>query len=125
MFNFFKKQEQEPKNFEEILTSFQDLKKDFKKLSRKVAICQEKYIDSVQKVGMVRFNPFSEVGGDQSFSVALLDGSNNGIVITSLYIREGNRVYGKPVNNGQSKYQLSDEENKAVEKAINNNESKE
>jgi hypothetical protein len=125
MFNFFKKQEQEPKNFEEILTSFQDLKKDFKKLSRKVAICQEKYIDSVQKVGMVRFNPFSEVGGDQSFSVALLDGSNNGIVITSLYIREGNRVYGKPVNNGQSKYQLSNEENKAVEKAINNNESKE
>jgi len=125
MFNFFKKQEQEPKNFEEILTSFQDLKKDFKKLSRKVAICQEKYIDSVQKVGMVRFNPFSEVGGDQSFSVALLDGSNNGIVITSLYIREGNRVYGKPINNGQSKYQLSNEENKAVEKAINNNESKE
>ena len=126
MFNFFKKNKKEPENFEEILTSFQDLKKDFKKLSKKVAIYQKKSIDSIQKVGMIRFNPFSEVGGDQSFSVALLNDNNDGIVITSLYVREGNRVYGKPIENGQSKYQLSDEENKALEKAIlkENNETK-
>ena len=121
MFNFFKKNKKEPENFEEILISFQELKREFKKLSKKVAIYQKKSIDSIQKVGMIRFNPFSEVGGDQSFSVALLNDNNDGVVITSLYTREGNRVYGKSIKNSQSEYQLSEEETKAIEQAINKN----
>jgi len=74
---------------------------------------------SVQKVGIIRFNPFSEVGGDQSFSVALLNEKDDGIVITSLYTRQENRVYGKPIKNGQSEYTLSEEEKQAIEKAKN------
>ncbi len=66
---------------------------------------------------MVRFNPFKEIGGDQSFSIALLDSNNDGIVITSLYGREGNRVFGKPIKNGKSRYLLSGEEKKAIEQA--------
>lgn len=76
---------------------------------------------SVQKVGMVRFNPFQEVGGDQSFSVALLDGNNDGFVVTSLYTRSENRVYGKPIKGGVSEYSLSNEEKEAVGKAIGKN----
>ena len=68
-------------------------------------------------MGIVRFNPFSGVGSDQSFSVALLDKNDNGIVITSLYNREGNRVYAKPIKTGVSEYLLSTEEKSAIEKA--------
>ena len=69
---------------------------------------------SIQKVGVVRFNPFKETGGDQSFVIALLDSYNNGLVITSLFTRQGNRVYSKPVKEGQSKYPLSKEELEAL-----------
>ena len=64
----------------------------------------------IQKTAVVRFNPFSDVGSDQSFSAALLDFYNNGLVISSFYTREGTRIYSKPIKNGLSKYQLSKEE---------------
>lgn len=70
-----------------------------------------------QKSGLVRFNPFKQTGSDQSFSIALLDSRDNGFVITSLYGREENRVYGKPVEQGESNYSLTEEEQRAIEKA--------
>lgn len=73
---------------------------------------------SVQKVGVVRFNPFKDTGGDQSFAIALLDKDNNGLVISSLYSREGTRVYTKPIEKGISSYHLSDEEKQAITKAM-------
>ncbi len=73
---------------------------------------------SVHKVGVVRFNPFKDLGGDQSFSIALLDGENSGLVFSSLHSREGNRVYAKPVSKGKAvKYPLTDEEIEAIRKA--------
>lgn len=86
--------------------------KKFDKYLEKMALA------SIQKVGVVRYNPFKEVGGDQSFSIALLNSQNNGFVITSLYGREMNRVYGKPIKKGKSEYQLSEEEEKAIEEAV-------
>jgi len=124
MFNFFKKTKKEPENFEEILTHFQNLKKDFEKILKEMASLKKESKFSIQKIGMIRFNPFSGVGGDQSFSVALLDANNNGVVITSLYVREGNRVYAKPVKKGESKYELSTEEKKVIARAINSGNSK-
>lgn len=73
---------------------------------------------SIQKVGVVRFNPFKDTGGDQSFAIALLDKDNNGLVISSLYSREGTRIYTKPVEKGNSSYHLSDEEEQAIKKAM-------
>src|SRR4030042_3214052 len=73
---------------------------------------------SVHKGGVVRFNPFKDLGGDQSFSVALLDGENSGLVISALHTREGNRVYSKPVEKGKAvKYPLTDEEQEAIKRA--------
>jgi hypothetical protein len=118
MFKFFKKNKKEPKDFKEILAYFNGLEKNFEKLSQELENLKEQSKLHIQKIGILRFNPFSEVGGNQSFSIALLDGSNNGVVITSLYSREGNRVYGKPVKNGQSEYSLSEEEKLAIEKAL-------
>ena len=73
---------------------------------------------SIQKVGVIRFNPFKDTGGDQSFAIALLDKDNSGLVISSLYSREGTRVYTKPVEKGESSYHLSEEEKQAITKAI-------
>lgn len=72
----------------------------------------------LHKVGMIRFNPFKDVGGNQSFSLALLDGQNSGIVITSLHTREGNHVYMKQVaKNEANGYPLTAEEKKAIQMA--------
>lgn len=70
-----------------------------------------------QKIGVIRFNPFEEQGGDQSFSVALLDGQDDGFIITSLHGQQETRVYAKPIEQGKSKYPLSKEEQEVLEKA--------
>ncbi len=74
---------------------------------------------SIQKVGFLRFNPFQDTGGDNSFAVALLDRENNGILVSSLYTRSGVRVYGKSVAQGRAKQLLSEEEQKVLKEAIN------
>lgn len=73
----------------------------------------------IQRVGLVRFNPFEDTGGDQSFALALLDEHDSGIVISSLHGREVTRMYGKPVKEGKEDgYEFSDEEKVAVERAM-------
>lgn len=73
---------------------------------------------SLHKIALIRFNPFKDTGGNQSFVIALLDTDNNGFVISSLHGREGTRVYAKPVASGESSYSLSDEEKQALKKAL-------
>jgi len=73
---------------------------------------------SLKHVGVVRFNSFKDVGGNQSFALALLDEGKNGVVISSLYGREANRTYAKPIEAGTSGYQLSEEEGEAIQKAL-------
>jgi len=73
---------------------------------------------SIQKVGVVRFNPFADTGGDQSFAVALLDATGNGVVLSSLHGRADTRIFAKQVQAGRSKHALSDEEQDAIRKAL-------
>lgn len=91
---------------------------EFKRLRDDVARLDVMATKSIQKVGVVRFNPFEDTGGDQSFAIALLDSEDNGVVLSSLYSREGTRVYTKPVVRRESKYHLSDEEREAIRRAI-------
>jgi uncharacterized membrane protein len=70
---------------------------------------------AVQKVGLVRFNPFEDGGGNFSFSLALLNAQDSGIVITSMHGREQNRIYTKKIINGLSDMKLTEEEEKAVQ----------
>ena len=73
----------------------------------------------IQKVGVVRFNPFADTGGDQSFSLALLDGNDNGIILTSFYARTGVRWYIKTIRKGKGiEHELSQEEKEALKKAL-------
>ena len=92
--------------------------KDIKKVQKKVDNIEKEGVLHVQKVGLIRFNPFSEIGGDHSFSMSLLDGNDDGLVITGLHTRERTRLYVKPVKKGKSNYELSDEEKKAILKGI-------
>ena len=73
----------------------------------------------IQKIGIVRYNAFQDTGSDLSFALALLDEKNNGVVLNGIYSREMSNIYAKPVENGKSKYTISEEENLAIEKAIN------
>lgn len=70
---------------------------------------------SLHKVGIIRFNPFKDIGGDQSFAISLLDGKNCGFILSSLHTREGTRVYTKPITHRESaKYPLTEEEKQAI-----------
>lgn len=71
----------------------------------------------VQRVGVVRFNAFEDTGSDLSFAIALLDASNNGVVISSIFGRSDSRTYAKPVVAGQSSYFLTTEEKQALQLA--------
>ena len=72
----------------------------------------------IQKVGMVRYNAFKDTGSDLSFTLALLDEHNDGVVLNGIYSREMSNIYAKPVKNGTSTYTMSAEEKEAVQKAI-------
>jgi hypothetical protein len=72
-----------------------------------------------QRLGFVRFNPFSDTGGDQSFCICLLDQNNCGFVITSFHSREQTRIYAKSIINGRCEQsELSKEESEAVKHAL-------
>lgn len=69
----------------------------------------------IQKIGLVRFNPFKDTGGDQSFILALVDAEDTGVIISSLHTRTGTRWYAKSVVKGKgTEYELSDDEIKAL-----------
>ncbi|MBQ7103214.1 MAG: DUF4446 family protein [Anaerotignum sp.] len=73
----------------------------------------------IQKVGLIRYNPFDEMGGNLCFALALLDGHDNGVVLNGIHSRTGSFTYAKPIEMGVSTYMLSEEEIKAVEMAKN------
>lgn len=75
---------------------------------------------AVQKVAVIRYNAFPEMGSDLSFSVALLDAQGDGVVVTSIYGREESRTFAKPILGGTSSYRLTEEENLAISKAMAN-----
>lgn len=109
-------------NLEEILIAqienIKSLDKDIQELYNISNQINGLAMTGLHKVGMIRFNPFKDVGGDQSFAIALLNGENNGIILSSLYTREGTRIYSKAVISGKSeKYPLTEEEKQAIELA--------
>lgn len=80
---------------------------------------QRSSLKHLQKFGLVRFNPFTNTGGDQSFTLAILNGHNDGFVINSLHSRDQTRTFAKSVKAGLGqKFELSKEEKLAIEKAI-------
>jgi hypothetical protein len=118
MFQFFKSKEEAAATPEEFLKKLKILEEKLAKTRKELGETKEKLERSLGKVGMVRFNPFKEIGGNQSFSIAFLDHHDDGVVITSHFGRETNRVYAKQIKNGKAEHTLSKEEEEALKQAI-------
>ncbi len=74
--------------------------------------------ECIQKVGVVRYSAFQDTGSDLSFTLALLDKKNDGVVMNGIYSREMSNIYAKPIEGGKSTYTLSEEEQEALDKAM-------
>ncbi|MFW5885039.1 MAG: DUF4446 family protein [Patescibacteria group bacterium] len=95
--------------------SVNQLKEDAERLYNITSQIHQHSLKSIHKVGLVRFNPFRDIGGDQSFSLALLDDKDSGAVISSLYSKEGVRIYAKSLQEGKTiKHPLTEEEKHAI-----------
>ncbi len=70
-----------------------------------------------QRIGLARFDAFPDIGGEQSFALAILDRDMNGVVVSNIYGRDDCRVYAKEISGGRSEHTLSDEEKEAIRKA--------
>lgn len=98
----------------------QDSRQHQKILEQALTELSHNFTFAVQRVGMVRFNPFNDGGGNFSFVLALLDANNSGVVLTSMYGREQNRIYTKKIDNGKCDTQLTEEEQQAIKLANQN-----
>ena len=110
------------KNLEEMVLSYLDrideVKEENQHMRQMYDVVNSKMKTCVQKTSMVRYKAFADVGSDLSFSIALLDGNDNGAVLTSIYGRNESTTYAKPIDKGMSRYDLSEEEKKVLEEAI-------
>ena len=110
-------------NIEEDLETYmyrvEKVEKQNAEIANYVKTLDEDLTRCIQKVGIVRYNAFKDTGSDLSFTLALLDEHNDGVVLNGIYSREMSNIYAKPVKNGESSYTMSEEEKLAVQKAMN------
>ena len=110
------------KNLEEsILDRFVEidtLDKITKQNRQEVKECSRKFNNTLQKVGIVKYDAFNEMGGKLSFAIAILDGKNNGYIMNAMHSREGCYTYMKEIVGGESYVELSEEESEALDRAI-------
>lgn len=100
------------KQVESVQKENEKLKEYCKKLEKNIMGC-------IQKVGLVRYSAFKDTGSDLSFTLALLNKENTGVVLNGIYSSDMSNIYSKPVEKGESNYTLSEEEKQAINKAIN------
>ena len=103
---------------EDVLSKIDLHNKDIESIKKYCDNLERDGLLHVQKIGLHRFNPFKDTGGDQSFILSLLDSNNTGVIISGLYSRSGTRWYAKKVKEGQGlDHALSDDEKKAIQQS--------
>ncbi len=112
----------QPKSLQrELVTYAKDVDEALHKLDQLAgftAKMHSKSLKAISKIGLIRFNPFGDTGGDQSFCLVLLDSNDSGLAISSIHARSGTRFYAKQINEGKPLHPLSDEEQAAFKKAV-------
>jgi len=117
---FSKKQKKEiPKDIKEIFNYMEKLEKRVLFLEEELEKQKKESLKSFSKIAIERFNPFQDMGSNQSFALVILNNENNGFILTSLYAREESRIFTKPINNGISEYPLLKEEERVLKKITN------
>lgn len=101
-----------------LLRRMDGLQDDLTSLHKRLEQLADQQLGCIQHVGIVRFNAFDDTGGQQSFSLALLDARSNGAVITSLFGRQESRCFAKPIVNGRCPLRLTEEEQQAIARAM-------
>lgn len=105
-------------NVEEVLIDYlkstKELESRTKALEERTNAIEIESRTHLQNIGVVRFNAFDGVGGDQSFSIAMLDDKRNGFTLTGIFGHADTRVYAKPIEDSASRYTLTPEENQAI-----------
>ena len=111
-------------NLEELLVKYtkklNNLLEHDKEMQTSIEHMEKSVKNCIQKIGVVRYQAIQNMGADLSYTVALMDESNNGVVFNGIYGRDGCYTYAKPLEDGKSKYNLSEEEEQAIKKAIEN-----
>ncbi len=93
------------------------LKQSKEKTEKELIVINKKLKKSIRGVETIRFNPFPDQGSNQSFTIGMLNEEEDGVVISSLYSRERMSIFAKPIKNGKSEYELTEEEKEALKKA--------
>lgn len=111
------------KSLEETIISrfrqMDDLKVNQELQNKDIQVLKANILKTYQKFGLVKYDAFNEMGGQLSFSLALLDKKNNGFLLNTVHNREGSYTYVKEIFDGKSEINLSEEEEKALNNAIN------
>ena len=101
----------------EHIDKVEEVHRNLDEIENKLNIFNNRLSFCIQKIGIVRYNAFDDTGSDLSYSIALLDENNDGIIITGIYGRTETVSYAKPIKKGVSNYSLSVEELQALERA--------
>ena len=111
------------KNLEALINSkLDEIDKAVEKSEESIKQCEttrEEMKDCVNRVAIMRYKAFEDVGSDLSFSVAILDSHNDGVMLTGIYSRQESITYAKPIDKGISRYELSEEELHVLNEAMN------
>ena len=110
------------KNMESLIAELtkktKELEEERKKTELQLTSIDKRLAQSIRNIETVRFNPFPQVGGNQSFAMSLLNDEGNGVVISSLYSRDRTSLFAKPIKAGQSEFELTKEEKNVLKKSI-------
>lgn len=121
-YNTFIKKMSKGNNFEETLKVFmskvEEVSENNKEIMQYCRNLDNNIAKCIKKVGIVRYNAFKDTGSDLSFTLALLNEENTGVVLNGIYSREMSNIYAKPIEKGKSNYSISEQERQAINKAI-------
>ncbi len=102
----------------EVTKKTKELEEERKKTELQISSIDKRLAQSIRNIETVRFNPFPQAGGNQSFAISLLNDEGNGVVISSLYARDRTSLFAKPIKAGQSEFELTKEEKSVLKKSI-------
>ena len=109
------------RNLEEMVVvvgkKINELEEKQEKTAEHLVVVDNRLNKSIRNIETIRFNPFVDAGGNQSFAIAFMNDEKNGVVMSSLYARDRMSIFAKPIVNGKSEFELSTEEKKVLEKA--------
>ena len=101
------------------IESVYETRENLKEMNKYCEVIDKNMKKCLQKVGLVRYNAFQDTGSDLSFALAILDSTNDGVVLNGIFSREMSNIYAKSIQGGKAQNTLSEEEKEALEIAIN------